>query len=69
MNHFLCLKIHDKDRMVWVRPEHVAAVERRDDDPYEYVYLSSGDVFVVERGQFAMSTLINRTSHAGMRVL
>ena len=69
MNYFLELKIWGKDRTVFVRPEHVAAIERRDDDPYEFIYLTSGDTFLVERGQFAPNALINRTSHAGMRVL
>lgn len=68
VNYFLELKIHDKDRTVTVRPEHVSAVERRDDDPYEYVYMLSGDIFVVERGQFSLNKLINKTTHAGMRV-
>ena len=69
MNLFLELKIWNKERTVFVRPEHVAAIERRDVDPYEYIYLVSGDVFLVERGQFSPNKLVNRTSHAGMRVL
>lgn len=69
MNYFLALKIYGKDRVVSVRPEHVSAVERRDDDPYLYVYLSSGDIFLVEPNQFVLNTLINHTGHAGMRVI
>jgi len=69
MNHFLELKIWDRDRTVAVRPEHVCAVEHRDDDPYDFVYLISGDNFLVETGQFAINKLINHTGHAGMRVL
>lgn len=69
MNYFLTLKIWEKDRTIAVRPEHVSAVEHRDDDPYEYVYLLSGDVFLVERGTFAVNRLINHTSHAGLKVL
>jgi hypothetical protein len=69
MNYFLELKIYNHRRVVRVRPEHVTAVEHRDDDPYEYVYLTSGDTFLIERGQLYLNTLINRTSHAGMRVL
>ena len=69
MNHFLELKIHNKDRVVFVRPEQVAAIERRDDDPYEFLYLASGETFLIERGQVSLSTLINRNTHAGMRAL
>lgn len=69
MNYFLELKIHGKDRTVSVRPEHVSAVERRDDDPYDYVYMLSGEVFTVERGQVSMNKLINHTQHAGLKVL
>jgi hypothetical protein len=69
MNHFLELKIHDRDRTVAVRPEHVVAVERRDDDPYEVIILSTGDTYWVEPGQFWLNKLINHTGHAGMKVL
>jgi hypothetical protein len=69
MNYFLQLKIWDKDRTVYVRPEHVASVERRDDDPYLILTLASGNTYLVEPAQFVLNTLINRTTHAGMRVL
>lgn len=69
MNYFLELKIWDRDRTVGVRPEHVSAIEHRDDDPYDYVYMLSGEVFTVERGQVSMNKLINHTQHAGLKVL
>lgn len=68
MNHFLELKIYEKDRTVLVRPEHVSTVEIRDDGP-TVVTMTNADVFWFEPGQFVVSKLINRTSHAGMRVL
>lgn len=68
MNYFLELKVFNRDRTVWVRPEHVSAVDRRDDDPYVYVSLINGEQYIVERGQFTLNTLVNRTGHAGMRV-
>ena len=69
MNHFLELKIFERARTVLIRPEHVAAIEHRDDDPYVRIYMVSGDIFLVEPGQFSASKLVNRTTHAGMRVL
>lgn len=69
MNHFLALKIWEKDRTVFVRPEAVAAVERRGDDEYQTIILNTGDTYWVEPGQFALNILVNRTGHAGMRVL
>ena len=69
MNHFLELKIYDKDRTVFVRPEHVVAVDDREGDPYVVIVLSTADTYWVERGQFSVSKLINHTGHAGMRVL
>ena len=67
MNHFLKLKLHEKDRYIFVRPEHVAIVEPRED--YDSVTTSTGDVYWVEPGQFTLHTLINKNTHAGMRVL
>jgi hypothetical protein len=69
MNYFIELKIWDRDRTLTVRPDHVVAVERRDDEPYEVIILSTGDTFWIERGQFWLNKLTNHTSHAGMKVL
>lgn len=68
MNYFLALKIYEKDRIVHVRPEHVSTVEQRDEG-LAIVTMTNADVFWVDSGQFALNTLINHTSHAGMRVL
>jgi hypothetical protein len=69
MNYFLELKIHEKDRTILVRPEHVAAVQRDGDYEYDVIIMCTGDTFWVERGQFSVNKLINHTGHAGMRVL
>ncbi|MGZ4659714.1 MAG: hypothetical protein ACXVYB_00375 [Arthrobacter sp.] len=67
MNYFLELKLHEKDRSVFVRPEHVSAVEPR--EGYVSVTLLSGDNYWVEESQFSLNKLINHTGHAGMRVI
>jgi hypothetical protein len=69
MNHFLKLKIWEKDRWIAVRPEHVAAVISEEGQDYATIVLVTGDSYWVEHGQFTLSTLINHTGHAGMRVL
>jgi hypothetical protein len=69
MNHFLRLKIHGKDRYISVRPEHVAAVIADEGGDYATILLVTGDSYWVEPGQFTLHTLINKNTHAGMRVL
>jgi len=68
MNYFIELKIFERARVVAVRPEHVSAVSRSDDDRYDLVVLMSGDTYCVEKGQFILNTLMNKNTHAGMRV-
>jgi hypothetical protein len=67
MNHFLRLKLHEKNRYIFVRPESVAIVEPRED--YVSITTTTADVYWVEPGQFTLNTLINHTGHAGMKVL
>jgi hypothetical protein len=69
MNHFLELKVWNKDRTLYVRPEHVSSIERRDDDPYLIMSLANGLTYLVEPGQFTVNKLINHTSHAGLKVI
>ncbi|HEX9089794.1 MAG TPA: hypothetical protein VF867_20040 [Arthrobacter sp.] len=67
MNYFLELTLSDMEGTVLIRPEHVSAIELIDDEII--VRLSNGVAYCVEPHQFVPNKLINRTSHAGMRVL
>lgn len=66
MNYFIELKIFERDRRINVRPEAVAAVQSGDE--FDEVILNTGDTYWVEKGQFILNTLMNKNTHAGMRV-
>jgi hypothetical protein len=69
MNYFLELKIFGEDSVVLLRPEAVVAVERLEGAEFELVISRTGEKYEVEKGQFVPNKLINKTTHAGMRVL
>ena len=71
MNHFLELTLCDDEKgiIVYVRPEHVSAVEHFEGEQHVVVRMTNGMTYQAEPGQFTISKLINRTTHAGMRVL
>lgn len=69
MNHFIELDLHDNRGTVQVRPEHVSSIETCEEDSCVIIRMLSGVGYCVEPGQFVVSKLVNRTSHAGMRVI
>lgn len=70
MNYFLELKIYGEEASVYVRPEAVGAVVSRDGEDFDVVVMAYGDAaWQIDKGQFVLNKLINRTSHAGMKVL
>lgn len=69
MNHFLELKLCDGEGTVYVRPEHVSAIEHFEGENHVVVRMANGEGYLVEPSQFTVSKLINHTSHAGMKVI
>lgn len=68
MNYFLRLELIESGVII-IRPEAVAVIERFEEEDYDILITTCGELYAVRRGQFAPNILINRTSHAGMRVL
>lgn len=68
MNYFLSLDLEGGGTIL-IRPESVAVIERDDAYDFDIIVTTAGEEYAVRKGQFAPNIMINRTSHAGLRVL